>query len=184
MDSGTRTDHGTRSAQGRIRRLALLAGAVVVVALCVAAVPKGAARELVVETKFLGDAELPAVFKYFGDVPPVSTAGWNQELARELERPSTEMLLKKSDGVSAGSFLRLDVTVVNAVGAPAQDVRTQFEWVSADATDAYIEYTDRDGTASTRRWLSPNVRGKPMLVMVSVETADWSETDYTWFVPE
>lgn len=184
MDTVTQADGQAPATRRRVRRLALLVGAAVVIALCIAAVPKSSARALVVDTQFLGEASLPAVFKYFGDEPPVPTAGWNQELAAELEKPSKEMLLKKSDGIAAGSFLQLDVTVIDAVGAPAQDVTTRFEWVSAEATDAFTEYTDRNGTASTRRWLSPDSRGKPMLVMVSVETANWSDKDYTWFVPE
>jgi hypothetical protein len=86
--------------------------------------------------------------------------------------------------VRCNEFIRLNARVRELDGRPTADAAVKFEWRSGDDVIHMSASTDEQGNASVRRWVSGKHRGKPTVVVVTVDTASWSASRYAWFVPE
>jgi hypothetical protein len=126
----------------------------------------------------------PSIFPYLGyDVPPASLLYPIPE-PEELEDPSRLLPEKMAEDVSANAFLRVEANVRDRDGTPARNAEVVFEWTWAGVTETYKEDADGDGVATMTRWLDSELEGSPTLVVVTAESTDWANSDYTWFVPE
>jgi hypothetical protein len=91
---------------------------------------------------------------------------------------------KRSEDVEASSLLRSYARVYDEFGAPMKGARVVFVWHSEGAEHRVSRTTDGRGTAMAARWIGADQRGQETVLVVLVDTPGWSDSDYTWFVPE
>jgi hypothetical protein len=130
------------------------------------------------------DDRVPSIFPYLGYDWPPAAAKYPIPTGQDLEHPSTHVAEKKVEDINANNYLRLEARAHNGDDSPACAAEVRFEWTSEGKTETFLAQTNGKGTAAMTQWLDSDCRGTPMLVVISVKTDDWANTDYAWFVPE
>jgi hypothetical protein len=118
-------------------------------------------------------------------LPPHEGDELLERVTYELEhRIESGLGEKRSGNVEAASLLRTYARVYDERGDPMKGARVEFVWRSGDDEDRVSRTTDSRGSAMSARWIAEKERGVPTVLVVLVETPRWSDSDYTWFVPE
>lgn len=133
----------------------------------------------------------------YGERPPTETRRAQQgfpahdqdelfeRVTYELEAPGEgEIAGKRSGDVEASSLLRTYARVYDEFGDPMKGARVVFVWRTEDSEHRVSRTTDARGTAMAARWIGADERGRQTVLVVLVDTPGWSDSDYTWFVPE